>query len=78
MFLAQPITFLYKTMYSLDGLGTFSHTPPARQFVLEIVSKIVDERSPKYPILSQEFILEDHQKVVFYLKNQRIFNCKNF
>lgn len=47
-------------MYSLDGLN-FSHTPPARQFVLEIVSKIIDERSPKYPILTQEFIIEEHK-----------------
>lgn len=48
-------------MYSLDGLGTFSHTPPARQFVLEILSKIVDERTPKYPILTQEFIIDEHK-----------------
>uniref|UniRef100_A0A915EB73 Mediator of RNA polymerase II transcription subunit 23 n=1 Tax=Ditylenchus dipsaci TaxID=166011 RepID=A0A915EB73_9BILA len=57
----QPITFLYKTMYSLDSLETFSHTPPARQFVVEIVQKIDDDRNPRYPVVSQEFVVGEHK-----------------
>ncbi|KAI1723658.1 mediator complex subunit 23 domain-containing protein [Ditylenchus destructor] len=68
----QPITFLYKTMYSLDSLNTFSHTTPARKFVVDIVQKVDDERSPKYCVVTHEFIANGHKAPIVEVCQQLV------
>lgn len=64
--LAQPLSFLYKTLFSLDGIVT--HTPAARRLVMDIVGKIDapvphEERNQRNTLLSSEFIMHNHSSV---------------
>lgn len=78
----QPMTFLYTTLYSLDGILVQQNENSAgrnvRKFVLEIVLKLEQEElpigrtstiPPTGKLLTNEFIQHDHQvKLKYFCK----------
>ncbi|KAI6203179.1 hypothetical protein M3Y94_00526700 [Aphelenchoides besseyi] len=55
----QPITFLYKLSYVLDGLTSSENL---RRFVGVVCKHLEDDKhSPRYSFLSQEFVIQQHK-----------------
>jgi hypothetical protein len=68
MILAQPVTFLYKLGYVLDGILPSAgknpkgsvEAPNFSRFIIAVCKKLDEERSPRYPFLTSEFIVHYH------------------
>jgi hypothetical protein len=58
-FLAQPVTYLYKLAYMLDG-HLSAEGPSLARFVTVICKKLDEEKNPRYPFLTPEFMGQQH------------------